>query len=56
MATNKRRRLVVAVVGVVVVAVLAAVVGAYIYIHFIEGPRRPSSRCPTSSSTTSKSR
>jgi polyisoprenoid-binding protein YceI len=56
MATNKRRRLVVAVVGVAVVAVLAAVLGPYVYIHFIEGPAPAKLELPKSSSTTSTSR
>ena len=56
MAANKRRRLVVAVVGVVVVVALAATLGPYIYIHFIEGPAPAKLELPTSSATTSTSR
>ena len=38
MAARKRRSVILAVVGVVVLVVLAAVLGPYVYIHFIEGP------------------
>src|SRR5271156_3599099 len=58
MVANKRRRLVVAVVSVAVIIVLAAVLGPYIYIHFIEGPAPAKLELPKSSasatSTTSK--
>jgi polyisoprenoid-binding protein YceI len=53
MAEKKRRRLIVAVVSVVVVIVLAAVLGPYIYIHFIEGPAPAKLELPSSSSATS---
>jgi polyisoprenoid-binding protein YceI len=56
MAANKRRKLVVAVVGVVVVVVLAAILGPYVYIHFIEGPAPAKLELPTSSSTTNAQR
>ena len=56
MATTKRRRLVVALVGVVVVALLAAVLGPYVYIHFIEGPAPAKLELPKSSGTTTMSK
>jgi polyisoprenoid-binding protein YceI len=55
MPANKRRRLVVAVVGVVVVVLLAAILGPYVYIHFIEGPAPAKLELPKSSATTSTS-
>lgn len=55
MATKRRRRLIVAVVGVVVVVVLAAVLGPYIYIHFIEGPAPAKLELPKSSAPTTSS-
>ena len=56
MADKKRRRLIGAVVGVVVVVVLAAVLGPYVYIHFIEGPAPAKLALPTSSATTTTSK
>jgi polyisoprenoid-binding protein YceI len=56
MAERKRRRLIVAVVSVVVVIVLAAVLGPYIYIHFIEGPAPAKLELPSSSTTTTTSK
>ena len=56
MADKKRRRLIGAVVGVVVVVVLAAVLGPYVYIHFIEGPAPAKLALPSSSATTTTSR
>ena len=47
MAEKKRRRLIVVVASVVVVIVLAAVLGPYIYIHFIEGPPPKSLTLPS---------
>ncbi len=53
MATKKRRRLIIGVAGVVVIVVLAAVLGPYVYIHFIEGPAPAKLELPKSSGTTS---
>jgi polyisoprenoid-binding protein YceI len=55
MVVTRRRKVIVAVAGVAVVVVLAAVLGPYIYIHFIEGPAPAKLELPTSSSTTSTS-
>jgi polyisoprenoid-binding protein YceI len=55
MATTRRRKLIGAVVGAAVLVVLAAVLGPYLYIHFIEGPAPAKLELPTSSSTTSTS-
>ncbi|MFZ0250535.1 MAG: YceI family protein [Acidimicrobiales bacterium] len=55
MAVPRRRKITVAVVGVVVLVALAAVLGPYVYIHFIEGPAPAKLELPTSSSTTSTS-
>jgi polyisoprenoid-binding protein YceI len=52
MATKRRRRLVVGAIGVAVLIVLAAVLGPYIYIHFIEGPAPAKLELPTSSTST----
>ncbi len=38
MATRRRRRIALGVVGVAVLAVLVGFLGPYVYIHFIEGP------------------
>ena len=56
MADKKRRRLIAAVVGVVVLVVFAAVLGPYVYIHFIEGPAPAKLALPKSSATTTTSR
>jgi polyisoprenoid-binding protein YceI len=56
MAEKKRRRLIVAVVSVVAVIVLAAVLGPYIYIHFIEGPAPAKLELPSSSAPTTTSK
>jgi polyisoprenoid-binding protein YceI len=56
MPEKKRRKLIVAVVGVVVVIVLAAVLGPFIYIHFIEGPPPAKLELPSSSATTTTSK
>jgi polyisoprenoid-binding protein YceI len=53
MAANRRRRVIVAVVGVAVIVALAATLGPYVYIHFIEGPAPSKLELPTASSTTS---
>jgi polyisoprenoid-binding protein YceI len=55
MATKTRRRLIVGAVGVVVVIVLVAFLGPYIYIHFIEGPAPAKLALPSSSATTTTS-
>jgi polyisoprenoid-binding protein YceI len=51
----RRRRLIIAVSAVVVVVILAAVLGPYVYIHFIEGPAPAKLALPKSSATTSTS-
>ena len=58
MATKRRRRLIAGAIGVVVLIVLAAVLGPYIYIHFIEGPAPAKLELPKSptSSTSSTSK
>jgi polyisoprenoid-binding protein YceI len=56
MAEKKRRRLIVAVVSVIAVIVLAAVLGPYIYIHFIEGPAPAKLELPSSSAPTTTSK
>jgi polyisoprenoid-binding protein YceI len=55
MATMRRRRLIVGAVGVAVVIVLAAVLGPYVYIHFIEGPAPAKLELPKSAATTTSS-
>ena len=55
MATKRRRRLVVGVIGAAVIIVLAAVLGPYIYIHFIEGPAPAKLELPKSSASTTSS-
>lgn len=47
--------MIVAVVGVAVIVVLAATLGPYVYIHFIEGPAPSKLELPKTSSTTSTS-
>jgi polyisoprenoid-binding protein YceI len=56
MAEKKRRKLIVTVVSVVAVIVLAAVLGPYVYIHFIEGPAPAKLELPSSSSPTTTSK
>ena len=56
MAEKRRRRLVVAVVSVAVVVVLAAVLGPYVYIHFIEGPAPAKLELPKASATSTTSK
>ena len=56
MAAKRRRRLIVAVVGAGVVIVLAAILGPYVYIHFIEGPAPAKLELPKSSATTTTSK
>jgi polyisoprenoid-binding protein YceI len=55
MATKRRRRLTIGAIGVAVLIVLAAVLGPYIYIHFIEGPAPAKLELPTSSTSTTSS-
>ena len=52
MATKRRRRLVVGAIGVAVLIVLAAVLGPYIYIHFVEGPAPAKLELPKASTST----
>ena len=52
MATKRRRRLVVGAIGVAALVVLVALLGPYIYIHFIEGPAPAKLELPTSSTST----
>jgi polyisoprenoid-binding protein YceI len=54
MAAKRRRNLIVSLVGIVIVVVLAAVLGPYVYIHFIEGPAPAKLELPESSTTTSR--
>ena len=53
MAEKRRRRLVIIIGAVAVVVVVAAVLGPYVYIHFIEGPAPAKLELPKSSGTTS---
>jgi polyisoprenoid-binding protein YceI len=53
MATKRRRRFIVAAVGAAALVVLAALLGPYVYIHFIEGPAPAKLELPKSSGTTS---
>src|SRR5580704_7563338 len=53
MAARRRRRLIMGVAGVLVLVVLAATLGPYIYIHFIEGPAPAKLELPRSFSTSS---
>jgi polyisoprenoid-binding protein YceI len=55
MATKRRRRIIVGTIGVAVLIVLAAVLGPYIYIHFIEGPAPAKLELPQSSTSTTSS-
>jgi polyisoprenoid-binding protein YceI len=55
MATKRRRRLIAGAIGVVVLIVLAAVLGPYIYIHFIEGPAPAKLELPKSSTSSTAS-
>ena len=55
MTTKRRRRLIVGAIGAAVLIVLAALLGPYIYIHFIEGPAPAKLELPKSSATTSTS-
>ena len=50
---SRRRKLTLGVIGVAVVVILAATLGPYVYIHFIEGPAPAKLELPTSSTTTS---
>jgi len=55
MATKRRRRLIVGVMGALVLIVLVALLGPYIYIHFIEGPAPAKLALPESSGSTTSS-
>src|SRR3984885_15036645 len=55
MAARRRRRLILGVVGVAVVVLLAAFLGPYVYIHFIEGPAPAKLELPKASQTTTPS-
>jgi polyisoprenoid-binding protein YceI len=55
MATKRRRRVVVGVIGAAVIIVLAAVLGPYLYIHFIEGPAPAKLELPKSSDSATAS-
>ena len=55
MVTQRRRRLLWVVIGVVVVVAVVAVAGPYVYIHFIEGPAPAKLELPSSQSTSSTS-
>ncbi len=50
---GRRRTLTLGVIGVAVVVILAATLGPYVYIHFIEGPAPAKLELPKSSTTTS---
>lgn len=52
MATKRRRRLIVAGIAALVVIAVAALLGPYVYIHFIEGPAPAKLELPKSSTTT----
>jgi polyisoprenoid-binding protein YceI len=55
MAAKRRRRLIVGAIGAAVLIVLAAFLGPYIYIHFIEGPAPAKLELPKSSASTTSS-
>ncbi len=55
MATKRRRRLVVGAIGAAVLIVVAALLGPYIYIHFIEGPAPAKLELPKSATSTTSS-
>jgi polyisoprenoid-binding protein YceI len=49
---SRRRKLTLGVIGAAVVVILAATLGPYVYIHFIEGPAPAKLELPESSTTT----
>jgi polyisoprenoid-binding protein YceI len=53
MATRRRRTVTLGVTGVAVVVLLAAFLGPYVYIHFIEGPAPSKLELPTTPPTPS---
>jgi polyisoprenoid-binding protein YceI len=55
MAARRRRRLILGVVGAAVLLLLAALLGPYVYIHFIEGPAPAKLELPKASPTTTPS-
>lgn len=55
MVTKRRRRLIVGAIGAAALIVLAALLGPYIYIHFIEGPAPAKLELPKSSTPTTSS-
>ena len=55
MATKRRRRLVVGAIGAAVLIVVAALLGPYIYIHFVEGPAPAKLELPKSATSTTSS-
>jgi polyisoprenoid-binding protein YceI len=55
MVTRRRRRVIVAVIGVAVLAVVVAFAGPYVYIHFIEGPAPSKLELPKTPATTTSS-
>src|ERR1700729_3739300 len=55
MVTRRRRRVIVAAIGVAVLAAVVALLGPYVYIHFIEGPAPAKLELPKTSATTTSS-
>jgi polyisoprenoid-binding protein YceI len=55
MASKRRRRFIVGAVGAAALIVLVAILGPYVYIHFIEGPAPAKLELPKSSGTTTSS-
>src|SRR5271170_116841 len=55
MVTKRRRRFIVGAISAAALIVLAALLGPYVYIHFIEGPAPAKLELPKSSATTTSS-